>query len=172
MIIDLTGLQVKQGEFVTWLESKPNLTNEKNKYGITKKQVLATIAELYESGNEAKQIYKWWDESEINRDKLIEELSDVLSHILNIANSLDTELIIDIECKQQEELEDQLISLTYLLLRFTSNRTHKILEIRRLKELLLPAYINFVQTLGFTLEELTDAYDKKMYWNYNDREYK
>lgn len=172
MIIDLTVLQQKQREFITWLENKPNLINEKNKFGVTKKQVLATISELYEVGNEAKQIYKWWDKSDIKRDKLLEELSDVLSHILNLSNALNIELVIDTEIKQVDDLEDQLIALTYDLLRFTNYSTNNVFHKRRLKELLLPQYLTFVYSLGFNLDELEDAFYKKMYWNYNDREYK
>lgn len=171
MIIDLTELQAKQQEFITWLESKPNMINEKNKFGVTKKQVLATISELYEVGNEAKQIYKWWDKSDIKRDKLLEELSDVLSHILNLANALKVELVIDSEIKQVDDLEDQLISLTYDLLRFTNYSTNNVFHKRRLKELLLPQYLTFVYSLGFNFEELEDAFNKKMHWNYNYKQF-
>ena len=171
MIIDLTELQIKQQEFIAWLESKPGLINEKNKFGVTKKQVLATISELYEVGNEAKQIYKWWDKTEIKNVRVLEELSDVLSHILNLANALGADLVIDMELKQVTELEDQLMALNYTLLRFGSHNANKHLEKRRLKELLLPEYIIFAYSLGFNMEELKEAYCKKMDWNYSYKQF-
>ncbi|MGL5717749.1 MAG: dUTP diphosphatase [Paraclostridium sp.] len=166
MIIDLTKLQADQLDFINFLEDRPEMINQKNKLGLTTGQVLATISELFEVGNEAKQIYKWWDKSEINKEKLLEELSDVLSHLLNMANVLDVKLIIDVERVQEiRNLDSQLASLTYTLLRFTAS-TNKIFSIRRLKEIAIPDFLNFAYSLGFTFEELEEAYYKKLDSNY------
>lgn len=165
MIVDLTHIQKNQIEFVSWLERKPDMINEKNKFGVTRKQILATISELFEVGNEAKQVYKWWDKSHICKERLLEEMSDVLSHICNMANSLDEKLIIDIELKQVDDLESQFISLTYDILRFTA-KTDKVFHKRRMRELVLPQFITLVYSLGFSIEELEEAYKAKLKVNY------
>lgn len=167
MIIDLTHIQENQVEFVSWLENKPGMINEKNKFGLTRKQILATISELFEVGNEIKTVYKWWDKSPINKEKVLEELSDLLSHICNMANSLEEKLVVDIEVKQVDDIESQFISLTYDILRFTA-RTDKVFHKRRMRELVLPQFIALVYSLGFNLEELEEAYYKKLKSNYEN----
>lgn len=165
MIVDLTHIQKSQVEFVSWLERKPDMINEKNQFGVTRKQILATISELFEVGNEAKQVYKWWDKSPICKKMLLEEMSYVLSHICNMANSLDEKLIVDIELKQVDDLESQFISLTYDILRFTA-KTDKVFHKRRMRELVLPQFITLVYSLGFSIEELEEAYKAKLEVNY------
>lgn len=165
MIIDLRELQAEQREFINFLEDRPGIINKRNKLGLTTGQVLATISELYEAGNEAKYIYKWWDKSEVNRDKLLEELSDVLSHLLNMSNDLDMELVIDANKTQIEDLERHMLAMTYELIRFTSS-TNKVFDKRRLAVLVMPKFLDLVYSLGFSFEELQEAYYTKLDSNY------
>ena len=83
----------------------------------------------------------------------------------NIANSLDMDLVINMETYKSKKIETQLLDLNeeILMLRYTVNISDAR---RRVKELILPQFINIVFSLGFSLEDLIEAYFKKMESNY------
>lgn len=163
MIIDLTEVQSSQIEFISYLESKPGIVNPKSKFGVTKGQAIDLLSELIEVCNAAK-IQKWWDSSEIDKDHVLEELADLLAHICNIANYLDIKLIHEVEEVQIESIEGHIISLSSDIIQipFSKNKTfvrHKIFVI-------LTKYIQLVYILGFSIDELKEAYHKKLEINY------
>lgn len=169
-MIDLKHIQRQQEEFISWLEEKPGMINEKSKYKVTKKQALALISELYEVENEVKYVHKWWDNSVVYREKVLLELSDFLSHLSNVSNYLDIELITEEEITQVEDLEGQFLSLTrhvyelpYLNQKF--NIKYKIRTIFR-------EYLQLVYSLGFNIEELEEGYKKKLKSNYENPKFK
>lgn len=163
MIIDFKDVQNCQVEFVKHLENKPGRINEKNKFGVTKGQVICLISELMEVCN-ADNLHKWWDKSEIDKDHVVEELSDLLAHICNVANYLDFKLVHDIEEMQIEDIEGSVISLISDMVQLvnTKNKTfvkHKLFVI-------LTKYIQLVYALGFNIDELKESYHKKLKINY------
>ena len=163
MIIDLTEVQSSQIKFISYLENKPGIINPKSKFGVTKGQAIDLLSELIEVCNAAK-VQKWWDSSEIDKDHVVEELADLLAHICNIANYLDVELIHELEEIQIESVEGHIISLASDMIQipFSKNKTfvrHKIFVI-------LTKYIHMVYCLGFSIDEVKEAYHKKLEINY------
>ena len=163
MIIDLRNIQAEQVEFIKYLESKPGAINPKSKFGVTKGQVIDLLSELMEVCN-ASKAQKWWDKSDIDKDNVAEELSDLLAHICNIANYLDIELIHEVEEFQIKSIEGIVLAFVQdvILLSNSNNKTF----IRHRIFVILTKYIQLVYALGFNIEELKEAYYKKLKVNY------
>lgn len=165
-MIDLTNIQKEQCVFIKWLESKPKMINEKNEYKVTKKQALALISELFEVENEVKYVHKWWDKSDIDRENVILELSDFLSHLANISNYLGVDLVMEEEIVQVEDLEGQFLRLTRHIyeLPYLSQKFHTKYKIRTI----FREYLQLVYSLGFSIDELEEAYKNKLKSNYEN----
>ncbi len=163
MIIDLRNIQVEQVEFIKYLESKPGAINPKSKFGVTKGQAIDLLSELMEVCNAAK-VQKWWDKSDIDKDRVAEELSDLLAHICNIANYLDIDLIHEVEELQIKSIEGIVLAFVQdvILLSNSNNKTF----IRHRIFVILTKYIQIVYALGFNIDEIKDAYHKKLEINY------
>lgn len=164
-MIDFTKIQQVQQEFVSWLESRPGMVNIKNKYGVTRAQALCLLSELLEVENEVKTTHKWWDKSPVNTQKILEELTDLLSHIANVANELDIKLILEEDIRQTNSLESQFLSISsdIIQLPYSTNKVftrHKILTIFR-------KYMQLVYSLKFNVEQLEEEYYKKLEKNYS-----
>ena len=163
MIIDLRDIQDKQVEFISYLESKPGMINPKSKFGVTKGQAIDLLSELMEVCNAAK-VQKWWDKSDVDKEYVAEELSDLLAHICNISNYMDVELLYLVETTPIECIEGHVIALVSDIIQipYSKNKTfvkHKIFVI-------LTKYIQLVYELGFNIYELKEAYYKKLEKNY------
>lgn len=163
MVIDLTDIQVMQAEFDKWLESNKKGINEKHIFKITKEQALSMISELYEVENELR-LHKWWSNEDVNKENVLTELSDVLSYISSVANTIGIDLIIDEEITQVGDLESQFLILNrhmyesaYIQQKYFTKR--KVITI-------FSEFINLVYSLGFSIEELKEAYMKKKKFNY------
>ena len=163
MIIDLRNIQSEQVEFISYLESKPGIINPKGKFGVTGEQALDLLSELMEVCNAAK-VQKWWDKSDIDKEHVIEELSDLLAHICNIANYLDIELIHEVEDIQIKSIEGIVLAFVQDVV-LLSNSTNKAF-IRHRIFVILTKCIQLVYALGFNIEELEEAYYKKLELNY------
>ena len=163
MIIDLRNIQDEQVEFIKYLESKPGAINPKSKFGVTKGQAIDLLSELMEVCN-ASKVQKWWDKSDIDKDNVAEELSDLMAHICNIANYLDIELIHEVEELQIKSIEGIVLAFVQdvILLSNSNNKTF----IRHRIFVILTKYIQLVYALGFNIEELKEAYYKKLKVNY------
>lgn len=122
---------------------------------------LALISELIEVLNETK-IHKWWDRLPVNEEKLKEELSDLLSHIGNLANELDADLIVTVDEVQTTSLERQFIYLAY---KITTLPWRKMFGKHKL-DTLVTKYVELVYSLGLDMDQIKKAYFKKMKKNY------
>lgn len=164
-IIDLNYVKKEQDKFSKYLESTKGINTQTNTLKVSEGQILALASELYEVINESK-IHKAYDKN-VDRERLIEELSDCLSMIGNIANSLNMDLVVEMEITQIENIEKQFIGLNYDILRLNKVSKSSIAR-RKLEELIVPQFINIVYSLGFNLDELKEAYFKKMEENYSN----
>lgn len=162
MNIDFREIQIVQKDFVKFLEERPSMINVKSKFGVTRVQTLAILSEVFEVLNETK-IHKWWDLTPRSDKKVLEELSDVLSHICNVANQLEIKLVITEEIKQIETLESQFIKITGSIIQLPFI---KIFFAKKKIQTIFMQYMQLVYALGFTTEELENAYYDKLEANY------
>lgn len=128
---------------------------------------LALLSELVEVLNETK-IHKWWDRLPVNREKLKEELSDLLSHLGNLANELDVDLVVTVDEIQTTSIERQFIYLAY---KITTLPWKKMFGKHKL-DTLIAKYVELVYSLGFDMDEIKEAYFKKMEKNYINPKFK
>ena len=162
-IVDFKYVQEHQRKFLEHLKNIEGINYQEGIYNVPMWLVLALQSELSEILNETK-IHKWWDKQKPNEEHLLEECSDFLAHLGNLANFLEVEMIMSIDEIQTEELEKQ---FNYLAYKITTLPWKKMFARNKLINCILPAFVQLVYSLGFTLEELKQAYLKKMNTNYS-----
>ncbi|MEG0023703.1 MAG: dUTP diphosphatase [Cetobacterium sp.] len=162
MIIDFEYALDEQKSFLEHLEVKKGMKCPKHSFNVPTWLILALLTELMEVANE-KKCFKWWDKTPVNEKKVLTELSDLLSHIANLANILEVGLTSDIEQVQTTAVETTFIRLAY---QFTTLTYKKTFARRTLKNRIVPLFVELVYSLGFSLEELKNEYSNKMNENY------
>lgn len=163
VVIDFREVQDVQIEFVKFLESRPEMINIKNKFAVTKQQSLCMLSELYEVENETK-CHKWWDKQPVKQCKVLEELTDLLSHICNTANQLEIQLVLEEVPVTNKDLESQILSLTRHI--YELPYLNKLFFTKQKIVTIFKEYIQLVNTLGFTIEQLENEYYNKLESNY------
>ena len=160
-IIDLNYVKKEQDKFIEHLKSVEGINYQESKFEVPMWLTLALLSEIVEVLNETK-IHKWWDRSQVNQDRLKEELADLLSHLGNLANELDIDLIASVEETQTTSLENQFIYIAY---KITTLPWRKMFGKHKL-DTLITKYVELVYSLGFDMEEIREAYFNKMKENY------
>lgn len=159
--IDLNYVKKEQKSFVEHLKCIEGINYQDSKFEVPMWLTLALLSELIEVLNETK-IHKWWDRSPVNEERLKEELADMLSHLGNLANELDVDLIASVEETQTTSLEKQFIYIAY---KITTLPWRKMFGKHKLDTLIVK-YVELVYSLGFDMEEIREAYFNKMKENY------
>ena len=161
-VIDLTDIQKSQEDFLQFLESKPNMINIKNKFGVSRAQTLSILSEVIGALSETK-IHKWWDLGQVNQEKLLEKIVESFSHISNVATQFNVDLIIEKEIEPIESLESQFLKITGNIIQLPFIKKYFA---KKKIELIFYQYIQLVCGLGFSKEDLEKAYYKKLEKNY------
>ncbi|WP_170074617.1 dUTP diphosphatase [Paraclostridium dentum] len=166
-VIDLNYVKKEQKSFLEHLKSVEGIKYQEEQFQVSLWLTLALISELMEVLNETK-IHKWWDRLPVNEEKLKEELSDLLSHIGNLANELDVDLIVTVDEVQTTSLERQFIYLAY---KITTLPWRKMFGKHKL-DTLVTKYVELVYSLGLDMGQIKEAYFKKMEKNYLNPKFK
>lgn len=166
-VIDLNYIKKEQKSFLEYLKSVEGINYPEDKFQVPMWLTLALISEFMEVLNETK-IHKWWDRLPVNEEKLKEELSDLLSHIGNLANELDADLIVTVDEVQTTSLERQFIYLAY---KITTLPWKKMFGKHKL-DTLVTKYVELVYSLGLDMDQIKEAYFKKMEKNYLNPKFK
>lgn len=162
-VIDLNYVKKEQDKFIGYLHLVEGINYQESKFEVPMWLTLALLSELIEVLNETK-IHKWWDRSQVNQDRLKEELADLLSHLGNLANELDADLVVTVEETQTTSLERQFIYIAY---KITTLPWRKMFGKHKL-DTLISKYVELVYSLGFDMDEIKEAYFKKMEENYSN----
>ncbi len=162
MIIDFKYVQEMQESFCKHLEDKKGINYQKESFNVPMWLILAIHSELGEVLN-ASKVHKVWNKSEIDKNHLLEELADLLSHIANLANFLEVELVLDIPEVQITAVETIFNRLFY---RATTLDWNKRQARYTLTRYILPLFIELLYTFGFSLDDLERAYKDKLKLNY------
>lgn len=161
-VIDFTYANKEQKTFSEYLETKNGTKYPNETLNVPMWLILALHSELSEVLN-ASKLHKFWDKSEINREHLIEELSDFLSHMANLANFLEVDLVTEIPEIQVTAPEVVFNQLAYRITTLNWNKRHAR---NALLNQIVPLFVELVYSFSFTLEELEEAYKRKMQHNY------
>ena len=104
-------------------------------------------------------MHKSYSKEKIDREHVIEECADLLSWIGNTANFLEIKLIAEVQEMQITAPEVIVVSLNDKINRLTWNkRTARY----TLTGKILPLFTELIYSLGFDLNDLEEAYHKKM----------
>ncbi|MBO3444836.1 dUTP diphosphatase [Clostridium sp. CCUG 7971] len=158
MIVDFKYVQEVQKNFLEHLKKKKGINYQDDKFNVPMWLILALQTELGEVTN-ASQVNKWWFKEKINRKRLIEELSDLLSYIGSLANTLEVELVLNIEKVQVIAIESTVNNLAYRITTLNRNKRHAR---STLINYIIPLFIELVYSLGYNLDELEETYKCKM----------
>lgn len=161
-IIDFTYANKEQKNFLEHLESSKGIKYPNETLNVPMWLILALHSELSEVLN-ASKLHKFWDKSEINREHLIEELGDFLSHMANLANFLEVDLVTEIPEIQVTAPEVVFNQLAYRITTLNWNKRHAR---NALLNQIVPLFVELVHSFNFTLDELEEAYKRKMQHNY------
>ena len=157
-VIDFTYVLEKQKTFSKLLEDKKGIKQPSDIYNVPYSFILGLNSELYEIVNAAK-MHKSYTKEKIDREHVIEECADLLSWIGNTANFLEIKLIAEVQEMQITAPEVIVVSLNDKINRLTWNkRTARY----TLTGKILPLFTELIYSLGFDLNELKEAYHKKM----------
>lgn len=157
-VIDFTYALEKQKTFSRLLEEKKSIKQPSDIYNVPYSFILGLNSELYEIVNAAK-MHKSYSKEKIDRDHVIEECADLLSWIGNTANFLEIKLITEVQEMQITAPEVIVVSLNDKINRLTWK---KRVARYTLIDKILPLFVELIYSLGFDLNDLEEAYHKKM----------
>ncbi|MEG2276115.1 MAG: dUTP diphosphatase [Clostridia bacterium] len=163
MLVNLGYTCEAQKDLLEHLKTVTGVNYQDATFNVPMWLILALQSELGEVIN-ASQVHKWWSKDKVNREHLLEELSDLLSHIGNLAIFLDVELVLETEEVQVTAIETTFNKLAY---RITTLTWDKRRARYTLINYIVPLFLELVYSLGFDLGELEDAYKIKMLGNYS-----
>lgn len=124
------------------------------------KKVLACLVEAGEAANEQRACFKYWSLDQTPRTKkLLEELVDILHFTLEFGILLDVTFYADeIIPNKCNTIERQFIAL------YNSILSTEVDDVYYLD--LLNTYVGLIEMLGFTWDEIENAYFEKVEINY------
>ena len=162
IVIDFKYANEEQKNFLKYVENNQNIKCKNETLNIPMWLVLALHSKLSGVLN-ASKLHKFWDKSEINRTHLIEELGDLLSHIANIANFLELDLVTEISEINLTSPETIFNQFYYRITTLNWSKRHAR---NTLINQIVPNFVELVYSFGFDLNELEEAYHNKMQHNY------
>lgn len=165
-VIDLNYVKKEQESSLEHLKGVEGINYQESKFEVPMWLTLGLLSELIEVLNETK-IHKWWDRMPPDKERLKEELADLLSHLGNLANELEVDLVVTVEETQTTSLEKQFIYIAY---KITTLPWRKMFGKHKL-DTLITKYVELVYSLGFDMKEIEEAYFKKMQKNYLDSKF-
>lgn len=162
-VIDLEYVKKEQESFISHLKTIEGIKypDSGGKGDVPKWLVISLICELIEVVNESKCI-KWWDNAPINKERLKEELADLLAHIGNVSNYLCVDLKIEKELPMIKDLKAHVLGM---LGDFTTLGFSKYYARNKLV-IITQKYMQLVKYFGYNMNDIKEAYLNKMKMNY------
>lgn len=160
MLCDLTDLYVKQRELDEEIARNHNVTYESTR----NKRTLSLLVELGEFANSTRTFKYWSNKGPESKERVLDEFADGLHFLLSLG--IDQGFIVN-----TIEVEDDETNLTDNLL-----RTYELTSIFYLDKTLnnylalAISYLRALFKLGYSWEEASDAYYKKLQENHNRQE--
>lgn len=127
-------------------------------------QLLALIVEIAETANEEQSFKYWKIQKEVNREKLLEEMADILHMTASVGLHRGFKNI-TVEVEKWDTVTNQILNMISNVLAIADYKTpgSKEEEFNRVINLI----VGLMQMLGFTWQEIEEAYLKKHAENVN-----
>ena len=162
IVIDFKYANEEQKKFLEQIESNQNIKHPNETLNVPMWLVLALHSKLSGVLN-ASKLHKFWDKSEINKTRLIEEFGELLSHIANLANFLEIELITEISEINLTSPETIFNQFYYRITTLNWSKRHAR---NTLINQIVPSFVELTYSFGFNLDELKEAYYRNMQHNH------
>ncbi|WP_250675496.1 dUTP diphosphatase (plasmid) [Paraclostridium ghonii] len=148
---------MKQQKLDKFIYESNNIDNERD---LLHEKIIALDVEFSEFMNEIKSFKYWKKNKPIDKDKTLEEACDCLHFILSLSNDLKVDLT-HLTVPTTKQLKGIDLNTLYRYIK-TSIWVGLYLEndINSLKSI-LPLLVSMLGELGFTYNDLINAYDKK-----------
>lgn len=160
-MIELNYVKNEQNRFLNHLQTIEGIKYPEERFKVPNWLILSMLSELIEVLNDSK-IHKFWDVKEVNREHLKEELTDLLSHIGNLANFLGKDMYIEKEVETIDNIKKHFIKFAGDILSLQFSKSYA----RAKFNIILEDYIKLINYLDFRLEDIKEAYFIKMRNNY------
>jgi dimeric dUTPase (all-alpha-NTP-PPase superfamily) len=147
---------------VNWIVISKTSIQERNGQAVIEK-VLALLVELGELANETRCFKFWSDKPASERKVTLEEYVDCLHFVLSIGLEMDVELINIVPIKKKNVIEQFTVlfnAVTILKIHFAPFVYNHVFS----------AFIGLGEMLGFTWEEIENAYLEKNAVNHKRQE--
>lgn len=161
MIKDLQYVKNKQKEFLEHLKDTKGYFYQECNFNVPYWLILALQTELSEIAN-AKKVHKWWDDEAVDEKHVLEECSDFLAHLGNLANFLNVDMIINTEDIQVTAVEVTFNRLAYQITTLTMSKRFGRITFKTI----LGLFVELIYSLGFNFDDLQEAYNSKIEKNY------
>ena len=154
--MNITELFTVQAELDSYIGGSKNLIMQDYKT----ERIIALQVEFNELTNELPFIFKYWSNKTMDREKALEEYVDCLHFILSIGNDLE---ITDYEYIRpgQEDMKSIVIGINNMI-----SLLAEFEQKEKLYRVLVDHFILFGEKLGFTEDEMVQAYHEKNDTNY------
>ena len=161
-VVNFKYANEEQKNFLEHLESNHNIKYPNETLNVPMWLVLALHSKLSRVLN-ASKLNKFWDKSEINKTHLLEEFGGLLSHIANLANFLELELMTEISEINLTSPETIFNQFYYRITTLNWSKRHAR---NTLINQIVPNFVELVYSFGFNLDEVKEAYYRNMQHNY------
>lgn len=137
------------------------------------KKLLATMVEIGEFANEVPESFKFWSVKKMSKQKALDEFVDIIHFLLSIGNDLGYNKIEVWVLPGFKKLDAAIMQLyakvqnLYFLQTYDTEQGYDFEKIDQVDyEIILAAYLNISEILGFTWEEIESAYLRKNHVNH------
>ncbi len=146
------GLRIKQAELDDYIIKKRKLKESE----VINERIMALLVELAELANEMPEVFKYWSNKDNNYEKGLVELVDNLHFILSIENHFDFSYK-GMGAIKQVDLLHQFNEIVHEASSLMIDKRH----VERKLTVIRGHFLGLAQMLGFTTEQVLDAYNAK-----------
>jgi len=156
--MDLSKLFEMQRELDERIEKQhPRQPGDRRIYS----KLLALLVEIGELANETRCFKFWSNKGPSSKEKILEEGADVLHFLLSIGNEINVQTSIEIVPIAKSSLDAQFLALY---------DQARLANIKEQWEWTFNLYVGLMETLGFTWNEVEEAYMSKNAVNHHRQE--
>lgn len=136
------------------------------------KKILALQVEIAELANELPEVFKFWSNKKNNREKALEEFCDGLHFLLSVGLEITEPDMLDLKSLDLVKADDITEQFLWLMDDVTDlyNGLYNDGHSKFCYEFLLLRFIHLGEMLGFTWEQIEEAYMKKNAENHSRQE--
>lgn len=156
-MLNIEKLRTMQAGLDQHIETKHGLESE----NVVDRKILALLVELGELANETRCFKFWSLKGPSDQETILTEYVDGIHFILSLANEYDFQLSVPKEFSiTKHDLTEQFLQLYQVISQFKNKRVNDLFQT------VFAEYLNLGKMLGFSAEDVEQAYVSKNEVNY------